>query len=126
MQETTESSEMDVLKQRLKATWSAGDFSQIAKSYERGAAVFIENLGLQDGQKVLDVACGNGNLSFPAARSGATVHGIDIAPNLIAQANQRATEEGDAEQSATQDILEINYAHSLCIVIGKSLARKQG
>ena len=33
---------------------------------------------------MLDVACGTGNLSLPAARAGALVTGIDIAPNLIA------------------------------------------
>jgi len=56
--------------------------------------------------KVLDVACGTGNLSIPAARLGAKVTGVDIAPNLLQQARQRATaknveavfDEGDAEQ----------------------------
>jgi SAM-dependent methyltransferase len=56
--------------------------------------------------KVLDVACGTGNQSIPAARTGADVTGVDIAPNLLEQARQRATQdhlniqfdEGDAEQ----------------------------
>ena len=98
--------EMETLKGRLKATWSAGDFGRVAKSYEQGAADFITRLGLRPGQHVLDVACGTGNLAIPAARAGAEVIGIDIAANLVEQARQRAAaeglairfEEGDAER----------------------------
>ena len=55
---------------------------------------------------MLDVACGTGNLAIPAARAGARVTGIDIAPNLIAAGAARgagapacaiAFEVGDAE-----------------------------
>jgi SAM-dependent methyltransferase len=98
--------EMESLKARLKGTWSAGDFGRIAQSYERGAADFIARLALQPGQHLLDVACGTGNLAIPAARAGAEVVGIDIAPNLVEQARARSAaaglnikfEEGDAEQ----------------------------
>ncbi|SDE68736.1 Methyltransferase domain-containing protein [Variovorax sp. CF079] len=97
--------EMDGLKAHLKGTWSAGDFGRVATSYEAGAADFIARLGLKPGQRVLDVACGTGNLALPAARAGTQVVGIDIAPNLVEQARQRAVaqnlsirfEEGDAE-----------------------------
>jgi ubiquinone/menaquinone biosynthesis C-methylase UbiE len=44
--------------------------------------------------KVLDVACGTGNLALPAARAGAVVTGVDIAPNLIEQARENAKREG--------------------------------
>jgi len=84
----------DPLTQRVQATWTAGDFGRIATGYERGAAEFIARLGLGQGETVLDVACGTGNLSLPAARAGASVTGIDIAPNLIAQAETNAASEG--------------------------------
>ena len=86
--------EPDPLTERVQATWTAGDFGRIAKGYERGAAEFIMRLGLEPGEAVLDVACGTGNLSLPAARAGAAVTGIDIAPNLIAQAQANAANEG--------------------------------
>jgi SAM-dependent methyltransferase len=85
---------MEALKTKLKATWSAGDFGEIAKSYSSGAEDFINRLPLQAGMKVLDVACGTGNLSLPAARLGALVTGVDIAPNLIEQARENAKREG--------------------------------
>jgi SAM-dependent methyltransferase len=98
--------ETDVLTARTKATWMAGDFGKIAQSYAPGAAEFIARLNFRPGNCVLDVACGTGNLAIPAARMGAQVTGIDIAPNLIEQAKAWARaekltiqfEEGDAEQ----------------------------
>ena len=97
--------EMDALKNKLRATWIAGDFGEIAKSIETGAEEFVARLDLKPGMKVLDVACGTGNLAIPAAHAGADVTGIDIAPNLIEQAQARAADErletrfdvGDAE-----------------------------
>lgn len=86
--------DIDALKSRLKATWMAGDFGLIAKGYEAGAAEFVRRLGLAPGTRVLDVACGTGNLSLPAARAGAVVTGVDIAANLLAQGRARAATEG--------------------------------
>ena len=74
------------LKQRLRASWMAGDFGQIARLNAKGAEDFIARLNLKPGMKVLDVACGTGNQSIPAARTGAGVTGLDIAPNLLEQA----------------------------------------
>lgn len=97
--------EMAALKTRLKAMWMTGDFGQIAKHIEAAAEEFIARLALQPGTRVLDVACGSGNLSIPAAQAGAIVTGVDIATNLLEQARERAAslgltiqfDEGDAE-----------------------------
>jgi ubiquinone/menaquinone biosynthesis C-methylase UbiE len=87
-------SELSALKTKLKATWSAGDFGQIARYYADEAEAFIKRLDLKPGMKVLDVACGTGNLAIPAARLGATVTGVDIAANSVEQARQNAKAEG--------------------------------
>src|SRR5215471_4994956 len=98
--------DFEQLKQRMRGTWMAGDFGQIARYSAKGAEEFVNRLAISPGMRVLDVACGTGNLAIPAARRGAHVTGADIAPNLVEQARQRAAaenlsatfEEGDAEQ----------------------------
>ena len=94
MESTQMTPEMETLKGKLRGMWIAGDFGEIAKSIEHGAAEFVERLDLKSGTKVLDVATGTGNLAIPAAKKGANVTGIDIAPNLIEQAVARAAAEG--------------------------------
>lgn len=99
------SPDIQQVKQSMKATWMAGDFGQIANYQAANAAAFVERLGLRPGMKVLDVACGTGNLAIPAAKLGCEVAGVDIAPNLLEQARERAAreevradfQEGDAE-----------------------------
>jgi SAM-dependent methyltransferase len=86
--------ELDPVSERVRATWTAGDFGRIAKGCGRGAAEFIARLGLVPQELVLDVACGSGNPAIPAARTGASVTAIDIAPNLVSQARTRAAREG--------------------------------
>jgi ubiquinone/menaquinone biosynthesis C-methylase UbiE len=106
---TTLSPEMEALKAKLKATWSAGDFGQIAKSYAPGAAEFVTRLNLQPGERVLDVACGTGNLTLPAAKSGASVTGQDFAPNLLEQAQAQAQAEGLTIQFDQNDAEALPY-----------------
>jgi ubiquinone/menaquinone biosynthesis C-methylase UbiE len=100
-----DSAALSALKLRLKSVWMAGDFGRIARFNERSGEEFVDRLHLQPGMRVLDVACGTGNQSIPAARTGAQVTGLDIAPNLLEQARERARAEnlevdfveGDAE-----------------------------
>lgn len=100
------SSEFEALKARLKATWMAGDFGQFAKYSETSVEQFIARRNIRPGIRVLDVACGTGNLAINAAKAGALVTGVDIAPNWLEQARMRAKresvnvqfDEGDAEQ----------------------------
>src|SRR5882724_3880098 len=84
---------LQAIKEKMKATWMAGDFGQIARYSAGEAKNFVARLKLSPGVRVLDVACGTGNLAIPAARAGAVVTGIDIASNLVEQARQRAAEE---------------------------------
>ncbi len=103
--------EMESLKTRLKAAWMSGDYGHAAKYLEPGALEFLERLPLQAGTHMLDVACGAGQISIPAARAGARVTGVDIATNSIEQARARGQaegldarfDEGDAEMLPYED-----------------------
>jgi SAM-dependent methyltransferase len=93
------------LKGRIKATWMAGNYCQIAAITETAAEDFVKRRSIKPNARVLDVACGNGNVTIPAAKASAFVIGVDIAPNLLDHARVRAAaehlsiriEEGDAE-----------------------------
>ena len=97
--------EMETLKARLKATWMSGDYGHFATYLEPGALEFLSRINVDPGARVLDVACGAGQIAIPMSRAGAKVTGVDIATNLIEQARARAQaenldarfDEGDAE-----------------------------
>jgi ubiquinone/menaquinone biosynthesis C-methylase UbiE len=102
---------IEAIKERMKATWMAGDFGKVAEFAASDAARFVDGLPLKSGMQVLDVACGTGNTAIPEARKGAKVTGVDIATNLLDQARLRAQgeglaidfREGDAEKLAFPD-----------------------
>ena len=109
MDTTRMTTEMETLKTKLRATWMAGDFAEIAKSIEVGAEEFVTRLGITKGMSVLDVACGNGNTAIPAAWLGAEVTGVDIAPYLIEQAVERAAAAGLCVEFDVGDVEALPY-----------------
>lgn len=103
--------DIEAIKNRMRDTWMAGDFGEIAEFIQSHADDFIARRGITPGTRILDVACGTGNLALPSARAGGVVTGVDIADNLIEQARARADREGldidfqvgDAENLAQDD-----------------------
>ena len=59
-----------------------------------GFDALVESLGIGPGMDVLDLGCGDGTTALPAAQRGARVLGVDIAANLVAAGNARASEAG--------------------------------
>jgi Methylase involved in ubiquinone/menaquinone biosynthesis len=111
MSETTATTpDIGALKSKMKAIWSAGDFGRIAEIIQGGAEEFVDRLNLKPGETLLDVACGTGNSAIPAAKKGAVVTGVDIAPNLIEQARARAAAEGVNCQFDEGDAEDLPYA----------------
>src|SRR3954453_9308908 len=88
------SADFDQLKTRLKSTWMTGDYDVFARYMEKDAEAFYHRLGIKPGTRLLDVACGAGQLALIAARAGAVVTGCDIATNWLVQARRNAAAEG--------------------------------
>ncbi len=86
--------DIDTLKTRLKTTWMTGDYDLFSRYMETGARQFYKRLGVAPGTRLLDVACGAGQLAIVAAREGAQATGCDIASNWIEAARARAASEG--------------------------------
>lgn len=97
------------IRARVKAVWESGDYARFAKYLEPGALKILEELAIQAGENILDVACGAGQTAIPAARKGAKVTGLDIADNLVQAARQRAEADGIEIRFDQGDACELPY-----------------
>ena len=89
------SSDVDLgaLKTRQQGIWSSGDYAVVGTTLQIVGEELCEALDLRAGQKVLDVAAGNGNVSLAAARRWAKVLSTDYVPALLERGRQRAAAE---------------------------------
>ncbi len=86
--------DFSALKARQHGAWSSGDYSVIGTRLQIVGEQLCEALDIRSGQKVLDVAAGNGNVSLAAARCWCDVTSTDYVPALLECARARAAAEG--------------------------------
>ena len=78
-----------------RAMWASGDYAKlVAELVSPMGPVLVEATGIGPGDRVLDVAAGTGNVSIPAAATGASVIASDLCPELMEQGRQVAAERG--------------------------------
>ena len=82
------------LKQRQSVVWGTGPYQNITETITDIHERVIERLDPDPGVKWLDLACGTGAVAELAAARGADVTGVDLAPELIETAKERAQERG--------------------------------
>ncbi len=85
--------DLKALKARQQAAWSSGDYALIGTTLQIVGEELCEALDVHSGQKVLDVAAGNGNVSLAAARRWCEVVATDYVPALLERARERAAAE---------------------------------
>lgn len=78
------------LKTRQNAAWASGDYAVIGTTLQIVGETLCEAIDLRSGERVLDVAGGNGNASLAAARRFAHVICTDYVPALLERAGLRA------------------------------------
>ena len=78
------------VKTRQQAAWASGDFAVVGTTLQIVGEELCEALDLRAGQKVLDVAAGNGNAALAAARRWCDVTATDYVPALLERARERA------------------------------------
>lgn len=84
----------DAIKQRQQATWASGDFAVIGTTLQIVGESLAEAVDVRAGERVLDVAAGNGNATLAAARRFATVTSTDYVTALLDKGRARAQAEG--------------------------------
>jgi ubiquinone/menaquinone biosynthesis C-methylase UbiE len=82
------------VKARQQQTWASGDFAVVASRLVLVSEALADAAELRAGWRVLDVACGNGNATLAAARSGTRALGVDYVAELLEGARSRAVAEG--------------------------------
>jgi SAM-dependent methyltransferase len=105
----TDTAELEILKGKLKTTWMAGNYDYFSRFMESSAVEFLARLPLSAGDRLLDVACGSGQLALLAARKSAKVTGVDIATNSIEAARGRARSEGLDAKFDEGDAEDLQY-----------------
>jgi ubiquinone/menaquinone biosynthesis C-methylase UbiE len=89
-----------------KTMWGSGNYAAVAERISQAGEDVVERGGVEPGQDVLDMACGTGNATIPAAKAGARVTGLDFSADLLAIARERCADsmveidfvEGDAQE----------------------------
>jgi len=94
MTTATARADLSVVKARQQKTWASGDYAVVASRIVLASELLADAADLQAGWEVLDVACGNGNATLAAARSGTHALGIDYVPELLEGGRARAVAEG--------------------------------
>jgi SAM-dependent methyltransferase len=97
------------LKQRQSVMWGNGPYERITNTIRDIHALVIERADPKPGERVLDAATGTGAVAILAARKGADVVGMDLAPVLIDTARQRAAEEGVSIECEVCDAEAMHY-----------------
>ncbi|MEX2632019.1 MAG: methyltransferase domain-containing protein [Tistlia sp.] len=93
--DSTEKVEVDLaaVKVRQQTAWSSGDYAVVGTTLQIVGEALCEALDLRPGQRVLDVAAGNGNATLAAARRWCEVTSTDYVPALLARGRERAAAE---------------------------------
>jgi ubiquinone/menaquinone biosynthesis C-methylase UbiE len=86
--------DLDAIKRRQQATWASGDFAIIGVTLQIVGEALAEAVDIHAGDRVIDIAAGNGNATLAAARRFARVTSTDYVPELLEKGRARAEAEG--------------------------------
>ncbi len=86
--------DFEAMKARQHGAWSSGDYALVGATLQIVGEELCEALDVRSGQKVLDVAAGNGNVTLAAARRWCDVTSTDYVPALLARGKLRADADG--------------------------------
>ncbi|MBG9389440.1 class I SAM-dependent methyltransferase [Caenimonas aquaedulcis] len=97
------------IKAKQQATWASGDFAVIGTTLQIVGEDLAEAVDLRAGERVIDVAAGNGNATLAAARRFAQVTSTDYVPELLQKGAARAAAEGLSVYFKTADAEDLPF-----------------
>ena len=98
------------IKQKQQATWASGDFAIVGTTLQIVGESLAEAVDLRSGERVLDVAAGNGNATLAAARRFAQVTSTDYVPTLLEKGRARAQAEALPVEFQVADVEALPFA----------------
>ena len=90
----TPAPDLKALKNKQQIAWSSGDYAVVGTTLQIVGEQLAEAMDLRSGQKVLDIAAGNGNVTLAAARRWCDVTSTDYVEALLDRGRKRAEAEG--------------------------------
>jgi SAM-dependent methyltransferase len=106
------------VKSKQHLAWSAGDYAVVGTTLQIVGESLCEALDLRAGERVLDVAAGNGNATLAAARRWCDVVSTDYVPSLLERGRARASAEGLPVQFEQADAENLPYTdHRFDVVL---------
>jgi len=97
------------MKARQHGAWSSGDYAIVGTTLQIVGEELCEALDLRAGQKVLDVAAGNGNVTLAAARRWCDVVSTDYVPSLLDRGRLRAAADGLSVEFMEEDAEALSF-----------------
>src|SRR4029077_16246283 len=102
--------DLSAVKTGQQGAWSSGDYAIVGTTLQMVGETLCEALDLRSGQKVLDVAAGNGNVTLAAARRWCDVVSTDYVPALLERGRERAAAERLAIEFREADAEALPFA----------------
>jgi SAM-dependent methyltransferase len=102
--------DLTAVKGKQQAAWSAGDYAVVGTTLQIVGEMLCEALDLRAGERVLDIAAGNGNATLAAARRWADVTSTDYVEALLERGRVRASAEGLTARFEQADAENLPYA----------------
>jgi ubiquinone/menaquinone biosynthesis C-methylase UbiE len=98
------------LKDGMRWMWSLGDYTALAEVLQPHSEALADACKIRRGAKVLDVAAGNGNFAFAAARRGAIATASDLTPRMVELGRARSATGGLHIEWAEADAEQLPFA----------------
>jgi SAM-dependent methyltransferase len=81
------------IKERQRATWASGDYAVVGRTLQIVGERLCDAVDIRSGERVIDVAAGDGNATLAAARHFAEVTSTDYVAALLERGKERAAAE---------------------------------